>query len=185
MKNLIIILITISLVSCQSSILDKEFDCEKSTNLSELKEYKDFLKNFKIDIPKNWKTNLYYDEYSSEIHSADTTKRLTKTYLLNISWNQGELNLDDTFANNINDSLRIKEHLKVIKSGFGKFKSSPSYFNLSVGQHSGYPYQYLQVFIKTNVDEYIQLTSKVYGKDNVDKRLCESIEIFDGIKLLE
>ncbi len=185
MKNLIILLIAISVISCQSNILDKEFNCEKSTNLSELKEYKDFLKNFKIDIPKNWKTNLYYDEYSSEIQSADTTKRLTKTYLLNISWNQGELNLDDNFANSLNDSLRINDRLTVTKSGFGKFKNKPSYFNLSTGQHSGYPYQYLQVFIKTHFDEYIRLTSKVYGKDNIDERLCESIELFEGIQFLE
>ena len=185
MKKIILLLIAISVISCQSNLLDKEFKCEKTTNLSELKEYKDFLKNFKIDIPKNWRTSLYYDEYSSEIQSADTTKQLTKTYLLNISWNQGELNLDDNFANSLNDSLRINEHLKVLKSGFGKFKSNPSYFNLSVGQHTGYPYQYLQVFIKTNVDQYIRLTSEVYGKDNIDERLCESIKVFNSIQFIE
>jgi len=184
-KNLIILLIAITSISCQSNILDKEFNCEKSTNLSELKEHKDFLKNFKINVPNSWKTNLYYDDYSSEIQSADTTKQLTKSYLLNISWNQGELNLDDTFANSINDSLRINEHLKVVKSGFGNFKSKSSYYNLSAGQHSGYPYQYLQVFIKTDVDEYIRLSSKIYGKDNADERLCESIEVFNSIQFLE
>ncbi len=186
MKNSIILLIiVISLTSCQSNLLDKEFNCENSTNFTELKEYKDFLKNFTIDLPKDWKTSLYYNDYSSEIQSADTAKQLTKAYLLNIAWNQGELKLDETFANSINDSLRINDHLKVTKNGFGKFKNKPSYFNLSVGQDSGYPYQYLQVFIKTNVDEYITLTSKIYGKDDVDKRLCESIELFEGIQFLE
>ena len=166
-------------------MLKKEFKCENSSNFSELKEYKDFLKNFKIKIPNHWKTNLYYDEYSSEVFSADTTKQLTETYILDISWKQGELKLDNSFSNSLTDSLKVKQQLIVVKDGFGKFKNKPSYFSLSQGQHSGYPYQYLQVFIKTNIDEYITLTSKIYGDSNIDERLCHSVELFDGIQLID
>jgi hypothetical protein len=184
-KKIIVLFVAISIVSCKKSLLESEFNCKNSKNFSELKEYKDILKNFTIKVPKNWKTSLYFDEYSSEVHTADTTKQLTETYLLDISWKQGELKLDDAFANSLTDSLRIKERLITAKSGFGEFKNKPSYFNLSAGKYSGHQYQYLQVFIKTNVDEYITLTTKVFGDTNVDERLCESIELFEGIQLID
>lgn len=185
MKKLIILTLAIGFISCQNNSLKKEFNCETNAEFSELKEYRDFLKNFRIQVPKNWKTTLYYDEYSSEIYSADTTKQLTDTYVLEISWKQGELNIDKGFANKINDTLQLKEHLKMTQSGFGKFKEKPMYFNLSEGTRSGISYKYLQVYLKTNIDEYITLTSKIFGDKLVEERLCESVELFDGLKFIE
>ncbi len=185
MKKLIIIIIAIGFVSCQSNSLRKEFNCETKTEFSELKEYRDFLKNFRIQVPKSWKTTLYYDEYSSDIYSADTTKQLTDSYVLEMSWKQGELILDKTFEEKIKDTLKLKEQLKIIKSGFGKFKEKPMYFNLSEGTRSGIKYKYLQVYLKTNIDEYITLTSKVFGDKLVNERLCASVELFDGLTLIE
>lgn len=185
MKKIIIIMLAIGFISCQSNSLKKEFDCETNAELSELKEYRDFLKNFRISLPKNWKTTLYYDEYSSEIFSADTTKQLTDSYVLEMSWKQGELDLDDKFAKSINDTLQLKEQLKMTKSGFGTFKEKPMYFNLSEGTRSGINYKYLQVYLKTNIDEYITLTTKIFGDQLVNERLCESVELFDSLVLIQ
>lgn len=185
MKKIVILILAIGIVSCQGNSLKKEFDCETNAKFSELKEYRDFLKNFRIEVPKSWKTTLYYDEYSSEIYSADTTKQLTDTYVLEISWKQGELNIDEAFAKKINDTLQLKEQLKMAKSGFGKFKKKPMYFNLSEGTRSGIDYKYLQVYLKTNIDEYITLTSKVFGDKLVEERLCESVELFNNLKLID
>ncbi|MDY7396379.1 hypothetical protein UMM65_14100 [Aureibaculum sp. 2210JD6-5] len=185
MKKAIIIILAIVFISCQSNSLKEQFNCEIDVEFSELKEYRDFLKNFRIQVPKNWKTTLYYDEYSSEIYSADTTKQLTDTYVLEMSWKQGELEINDDFAKKINDTLQLKEQLKMTKSGFGKFKKKPMYFNLSEGTRSGINYKYLQVYLKTNIDEYITLTSKVFGDKLVDERLCESVELFESLQLIE
>ena len=59
------------------------------------------------------------------------------------------------------------------------------YYNLSEGIRSGINHKFLQVYLKTNIDEYITLTSKVYGDSLVDQRICNSIEIFDNLKLIE
>ena len=185
MKKILILILTIGFISCQNNSLKKEFNCETDADFSELKEYRDFLKNFRVKVPKNWKTTLYYDEYSSEIYSADTTKQLTDTYVLEMSWKQGELNIDENFAKKINDTLQLRERLKMTKSGFGKFKKKPMYFNLAEGTRSGIQYKYLQVYLKTNIDEYITLTSKVFGDKLVDERLCESVELFESLQLIE
>lgn len=185
MKKIIFLILTIGFISCQSNSLKKEFNCETNAEFSELKEYRDFLKNFRISVPKNWKTTLYYDEYSSEIYSADTTKQLTDSYVLEMSWKQGELDLNEAFAKSINDTLQLKEQLKMTKSGMGEFKGKPMYFNLSEGKRSGIDYKYLQVYLKTNIDEYITLTSKVFGDQLVNERLCESVELFDSLELIE
>ncbi len=185
MKKLIILVLVIVFASCQSNSLKKEFECETNAEFSELKEYRDFLKNFRIKVPKNWKTSLYYDEYSSDIYSADTSKQFTDSYVLEISWKQGELNLDEKFAKQINDTLQLKEQLKMAKSGFGKFKKKPMYFNLSEGVRSGINYKYLQVYLKTNIDEYITLTTKIFGDKLVEERLCESVELFNSLQLIE
>ncbi|MCB0486621.1 MAG: hypothetical protein R2821_06265 [Flavobacteriaceae bacterium] len=184
MKKLLFPLIIAFLaVSCSNNNLKKQFDCNKKHEFTELKEYNDFLKHFKVELPNHWKTNLYYDDYSSEIFSADTTKGLSNSYILDIAWRQGELTIDDSFSDSLKDSLQLKEQLQTVKSGQTVFKKLPGFWNLSKGEKSGYTYNYLQVFVKTKPDEYITLTTKVYGDENVDERLCESISLFENLEI--
>jgi len=186
MKRVIIITITIfSLISCQRNDLIKEFDCTSSVNMGESKEMRDILKKFKIIVPKSWKTQLYYDEFKSQIYSADTTKNLTETYVLDIAWHQGELKLNEFFEQKVIDTLAINEQLTTYKSKFGKFHGKDAYWNLSEGIDSGFPYNHLELYIKTDFDEYFTITTKIYGQDNINTRLCESILIVDKIKFNE
>lgn len=185
MKKLIYLIMSTSLLlSCAKNDLKKEFNCKGKIEMSDVKQYRDILKKFKIDLPKNWKTNLYYDEFSSELFAADTTRGLTNSYILDISWRQGELNIDKAFEKALNDSLQLKENLKTARSGNITFKKFPAFWNLSSGEKSGYPYNFLQVFVKTEIDEYIVMTSKVYGNENVNERLCESVDIFENLNIL-
>lgn len=184
-QTIAILLLLILLVSCGNNDLKKQFNCTQKHDFSELKEYNDFLKHFKMELPTNWKTNLYYDEYSSEIFSADTTKGLTSSYIIDVAWRQGELTIDDAFSKSLTDSLQQREQLQTSKSGIIKFLKYPSFYNVSQGEKSGYTYNYLQVFVKTKPDEYLTLTAKVYGDEAIDERLCESIELFEEIEVLK
>jgi len=185
MKKIIVLALIISFISCQKNDLKKEFNCKSTTAFSDTKEIRDILKKFKIKFPRSWKTQLYYDEFQSEIYSADTTKSLTEAYILDISWHQGELNLNDTFDQSVKDTLAIKENLSPVRSDFIKFKERPSYWNLSKGKNGNHTYHFLQVYVKTEVDEYFTFTTKVYGDENVDSRLCEAIQLSDGIVFIE
>jgi len=186
MKKLaLVVIIIISIISCQRDDLKNEFNCKTSTNNSELKEYRDILKKFKIKLPSNWKTSLYYDEYQSKVYSADTTKNLTDTYILDIAWHQGELILNDDFAQRVKDTLAIKEQMSVVKSKFSKFQDKPCYWTLSKGKTAKYAYNNLQVYVKTEVDEYFTFTTKVYGDKNVDERICEAIQLSNKIVFIQ
>ncbi len=186
MKYFSIILITITLItSCQKNKLRDQFECDTPTHFTKTKTFKDVLNKFKIDIPKYWKTQLYYDEYQSDLYSADTTKQLSETYLIDITWHQGELHFDEDFKSNISKDLKNKGLLKQIKSGFLKFKKHDSYYNLSVGKSADLTYHYLQVYLKYKPDEYYTFTSKIYGDKYINERVCSSISIFNNIKFIK
>ena len=185
MKRIITVLLVISALSCQKNNIESELGCGSVPKLGETKETRDILKKFKLIVPKKWSTQLYYDDFKSQIYAADTTKQLSETYILDVAWHQGEITLDDVLAKSVKDTLNIKEQMTTIKTGFGKFKKKPSYWNLSQGKESGRLYTFLQVYLKTEVDEYFLLTTKLYGDANVNSRLCESIALFDRINIIE
>ena len=100
MKKLFILLVLI-LFSCNSSELQKEFQCT-SSSFSELEKVSDVRKLFFVQLPKHWKTNLYYDNSQTSIYSADTTKSLTQSTLIDITYIHNSINFDKTFLIKIN-----------------------------------------------------------------------------------
>lgn len=185
MKQLtLILLLAVSIISCKKDILTTDFSCS-SSSIGETKEIADVLKKFKLEIPTTWKKQLYYDEYKSQIYAADTTKKLTKSYIFDASWHQGELNFDEEFEAKVKANLTATEGLKTIKSGYGQLKDKETYYNLAEGKFKEYPYNFLQVYVKYGVDEYFLFTTKVYGEENINKRICESVNIINNITFLK
>ena len=185
MKNILLLIFTLSLIGCQKNNLIKEFNCKSTTEFSDTKEIRDVLKKFKLTLPTNWTTKLYYDDFQSEIYSADETKSLKETYILDVSWHQGELDLNESFDQTVKDTLAIKEGLSLVKSNFSEFQDKPCYWNLSKGKSGEFTYHFFQVYVKTQVDEYFTFTTKVYGDENIEERLCSSIQLADKIKFIE
>ncbi|MCB0474664.1 MAG: membrane lipoprotein lipid attachment site-containing protein [Flavobacteriaceae bacterium] len=186
MKQIILLFLAVfTLAGCSENSLKKEFDCKNASPDLPVKEYRDILKKFTLELPAKWKTQLYYDEYSSEIFSADTTKSLTKSYIFDVIWMQGELSIDDSFIANLNDSLQQKEQLRTIRSGKMEFQKKPGYWNLSEGERAGHTYHYLQIFTKVEPDAYLTASTKVFGDSAINERLCESISLLDNIKFLK
>ena len=108
-----LLLIVFSSCSNQSE-LSGNFDCGNSNNENKT-TLKDFNKNFKLNIPVSWKTELYYDNFQSEIFSADTVKQLTETYILDVSYKLGSVQFNDDYFFK-NDSILSNKNLKIIKS---------------------------------------------------------------------
>lgn len=183
MKFLYLILL-FSIISCSNKFeLEKRFDCSTS-KIKNTKQFTDFRKNYKIEIPKNWKTNLYYNSFQSEIFTADTTKQLTETYILDTSFNLGELKFDTSFIKKI-DSVLIANDLELVSYGKEKFNKKPSYWYLSKGNKKGFTYHQLDFFTKLSKTNYFSTTTKVYGEHNINERFCESISIQKTVVFLE
>ncbi len=184
MKKIILFTVIVALVSCKKTAIESELGCDSSPKIGKTKEVRDILKKFKVVIPENWETQLYYDEFKSQIYAADTTKQLSETYILDIAWHQGDLMLNEALAKSVKDTLNIREQMTTVKSGFGTFKKKQSYWNLSQGKRSDRLYTFLQVYLKSEEDEYFLMTTKLFGDANVDARLCESIALFDKVKII-
>lgn len=184
MKFILFILSIISITSCtKQSDLSKEFNCS-SSEIKNTTEYYDFNKNFKIDIPSGWKTDLYYNEFQSELFTADTTKNLSKTFILDVAFNFGELSFDKEFYKKT-DSIIATNNLQKIKDGIIKFQTKPTYWYLVKGTKNGFDYHQFNLLVKNSSTTYFTAYSEVYGTQNVNERICKSISILEKIEFLQ
>ena len=66
-------------------------------SFKQLEKLRDLKKLFSIELPKTWNTNFYYDSLQSSIYTADTTKQLTETLLLDITIIKQNIKFDNAF----------------------------------------------------------------------------------------
>ncbi len=185
MRNIVffsLIFLLISGCSKQSEIA-KKMNCS-STIYKNTKQISDFNKNFTLDIPSNWKTELYFDKHQSEIFTADTLKQLSETYILVASFNMGALNFDKDFHHQ-KDSVLKANNLKMIDSGDQSFKLKPSFWYISKGRKNNFDYHRFTVMSKLSENTFFLAYSEIYGAANIDKRICESISLLESIRFLE
>ena len=169
-------------ISCskRTSLAD-ELTCRKFQSLGDTENKQDFNKKFEIKIPVNWKHKGYFDDYQSSLFAADTLKQLTETYILDVAYKNGEINIGDSFSVQLNKN----NALEVLKSNTEKFKDYTSYWQVSKGEKNGYPYHLFNMFIETSKQGYIEIKSEFYGEKLVDERLCESLGIISTLKILK
>lgn len=125
MRNLIVVIAVFGIVlsSCKNSQFEREFSCDTPMSFSSTKTYKDVLSHFEIDVPKNWKTSLYYDEYQSKLYTADTTRNLSESYIIDVSWHQGELIIDDDLERLVSEQVGREFNLIPVKAGKENFST--------------------------------------------------------------
>ncbi len=181
----VLILLTLFLTSCQKSKFEREFECETPSSYTQTKTFKDVLGHFEIDVPSSWKTELYYDEFQSAVYTADTTKSLRETFILDISWRQGELVLNKDFEVKVAQNARRNLQLIPVKSGFGEYLEHPAYYHIATGKSDDLSWHYLEVYVQHKVDEYYVFTAKIYGDEYVSERICASFSIFGELIFLD
>lgn len=180
-KSVLFLFFLIIVTSCtKKSILETTFDCRSSTTFTKTKVVKDVQKNFKITIPTNWKTQLYFDEYQSDVFTADTVKQLTQTYILDTSWKMGELVLNKEFESKIKE----QSEFEITNFKFENILNKPAFWYLSKGKKKNYDYYLLKIYLKTAVDSYLEITTEIYGNKNINERLCESLSLIKTIKFI-
>ncbi len=183
MRNLYLILsASLLFFSCQNkSELSNVFNCE-STTFKNLETVDDLKVLFSLEIPKNWKTNLYKDEVQSSIFTADTTKQLTETVLLDVTFIQNKLNFDEAFLLQQEQEYLSKSLIKV-KSKKLKVLDKPSLNMVFKGKKGKFNYQICNTFIKVNESNFILAKTEVYGDSAINQRFCEAFSLLENIKL--
>jgi len=185
MRNFILYIGFIFLaISCsKQSKLSKNFNCD-TAKIENTKVITDFNKNFNIHIPSSWKTKLYFNKYESEVFAADTIKELTESYVLGTSFNAGTLNFEANFHKKT-DSILAINNLQIINSGDEHFQSKPTYWYVAKGLKNGFTYHQFNLTSKRSESTYFNAYAEIYGDDNINERICETISLLEKVKFLE
>jgi len=186
MKSIISTLLLLSLfvTSCQQkSKLQKEFLCD-THRFNNTETVADFKNKFTLEIPKSWKTQLYFNTIQTQIMTADTTKNLTNTFTINVEYNSGTLEINNEFTTKILKDLE-ENNLQVLKNKNDVFNEKPSFWTVSKGKKMNFDFYYFELFVKQNNTHYFKLTSDIYGNENLDERFCESIALMESLTMIE
>ncbi|MFD2567681.1 hypothetical protein [Pseudotenacibaculum haliotis] len=181
MKKTLLLFMMICAVACsRKSQISKDLDCtpEKYKNLEVVE---DVNKTFKVQLPDNWKTNLYYDRNQSSIFSADTTKQLTNTYTVDITKVYNELKLDDDFIQKFKTNLANGKLVEATSYEL-EFQGKQAYYSRALGKRGQFDYQICNLFIKINSGNYIHAKAEVYGDSLVNERICNALSLIEKIE---
>ena len=181
MKKCIVLLIsTLLFFSCQKkSELSATFNCSTNT-LKNLEKVEDLKSVFSIDLPKDWKINLYQDEIQSSIFTADTTKQLTETVLLDVTYINKKIDFNDDFLLK-QQQENLSKKLIQVQSKKITFKEKPTVVMHFKGRKGNFDYQVCNTFIKLNTSNFLLAKVEVYGDALVNERFCKAIESLDNI----
>lgn len=176
-------LISVLFSSCsKSSQLEKEFSCHTNIKLTTEKVL-DFYESYSVEIPKNWKTSLYYDNMQTEIFAADTTKVLENAYTMEFSMINGKMNSIESFKNKVKEKA-INTGLQLIKENFIDKDKKKGYYFYGKGMQNNLEIYVFQYYIKFDNEKYFMVKTEIFGNEKVDERLCESLNIISSIEFV-
>ena len=146
-------------------------------------EIVDDVKNqFSVGLPKSWKTNLYYDAVQSSIFSADTTKQLTETVLIDVSYIKEKIDFSDAFKLKLEQENLSNKLIQTTSKEINLLQKS-SYYSISRGKKGKFAYQMCNTFIKLNDENFLQIKTEVYGDSLVNERFCKAFQLINTIKI--
>ncbi|PQJ81706.1 hypothetical protein [Polaribacter glomeratus] len=178
----ILFIASLLLFSCvKQSEISNDFNCEKSA-YSNLENVEDIKNLFSLKLPKNWKINLYQDESQSSIFAADTTKQLTETVLIDVTFIKNKITFDDVFMLQQEQENLTKGLIK-IKSKEITLLEKPSFYTIYKGKKGAFLYQTCHTFIKINAENFILAKTEIYGDSLVNERFCNSFSLIENIKI--
>ena len=177
-KTLLFLAIVLNSCSNKTSFVDT-FDCELET-FPNLERIEDVKKIFSVYYPDHWKTNFYYDNQQSSIFSADTTKQLKETTLIDITHVSNKIVFDSIFFKKFNSNL---SKLQLTETNTNKivFKGKPSFYSEAEGVNNNFNYSVSNLFIRLDEKNYIHAKIEVYGENFIKERFCKGINLLDKI----
>lgn len=182
-KLLYVFIVSLLFFSCQkSSEISQAFHCE-SVTFNNLEKITDVKNLFSVKYPKTWKTNLYYDDVQSSIYTADTTKQLTETILLDVTFINKKINFNDDFKLLQEKESLSKNLIQTTSKNLILF-DKPSYYTVSKGKKGKFAYQVYNTFIKVNNQNFILAKTEIYGDSLVDERVCNAISLIEKINII-
>lgn len=181
MRKILGFIFLILIFACNSkSFISKNLDCSPE-NYSNLEVVEDFDQRFKVRLPGNWKTNLYFDKNQTSVYAADTTKNLTDTYTIDVTYVYSELKLNQEFIQKFKSNLYKKRLVETTSYEF-LFQEKQSYYSRALGKRGDFNYEICNIFIKINSGNYIHAKAEVYGDSLINERFCNAFSLIEKIE---
>jgi hypothetical protein len=178
----ILLIASLLLFSCANqSELSKDFKCS-TTAYKNLEKVNDIKNLFSLELPTNWKINLYQDEVQSSIFAADTTKQLTETVLIDVTFIKKKITFDDAFMIQQEQENLTKDLIK-IKLKKITLLDKPSIYIVYKGKKGDFMYETIHAFIKVNAQNFILAKTEIYGDSLVNERFCSFLSLIENIKI--
>lgn len=175
-----LVVIFLLLNSCGSPTLSAELNC--TVELPDgLEKVQDVHQQFAVTIPKHWNTNLYYDAAVSSIYTADTTKQLTETYLLDVTMISTDKS-ESSLLSNFRNQLLEKELIEIASFETNILKRN-AYYSRAVGKKQGHLYEVMNIFIFLKNNKQIHVKAEVYGDSMRNERLCEALQLIENTEI--
>jgi len=182
MKYRILFLASLLSFSCtDESEIREDFSCTNSA-FNNLEMVDDIKNLFSIQLPTNWKINLYKDEVQSSIFTADTTKQLTETILLDVTFINNKINFDDAFLFQ-QEQENLERNLIKTKSKKITLLEKRSIYIIYKGKKGKFNYQTCHTFVKIDEKNIIFAKTEIYGDSLVNQRFCTSFSLIENIKI--
>lgn len=180
-------LISLTLLSCNTNSLKRNigFDCDATSDFSNLIEIKDAKLTFETKIPSNWKRELFVDNYESRLYAADTTKELNHAYIFDLGHYSGELIIDKNFKTKISNEINSLNKSKITEAKIFTYKEKEVFYISYNSENGNIASNNIQLYLKNKNNSYYKLKIDVYGKTNIEQRFCKAIELFEHTLLYQ
>lgn len=182
LKNIILILLLL-VVSCQKdNPLLSLNECNSVKITNDWEKVSDFYDKIQVKLPKNWKTTLYYDATKSSIMTADTTQLIQDAYVTEFAVLNGNIKINNDFKQKVSENS-TKNQLNTLNEKFLDYKQYKGFYHLSEGLRDSIPMRVLQYYFKLDNRQYLLFRTEIYGKDNQQQRLCEALQLMNGLEI--
>lgn len=182
-KKFIYLLLLISFASCvNNNNIFKDFNCKNSSNLNNFETILDAKNNFSLSIPKYWKTELYLDNNSSMLTTADTTKQYQNTYLIKATLIESKLTLNKMEIEKIKASILTDKTNTLISEIQENFKNHSALLLRTKSNKLKSVSTVLHLYSPISDRQYFEIEIHCFGSKNIESRFCEAITIINSLK---
>ena len=174
-----------TLINCtNNTTIFKDYGCSGNSLDSDIENVLDAKNNFSLDIPKHWKTELYFDSESSIFTTADTTKQFNNTFLIKASLINAKLAINSVDIEKIKTNLETTKTLEIISTTEGSFKNMSA---ILLRSHVSSPLEktILHLYAPLSKKQYFEIEVHCYGIEAVENRLCQAIQYVNSLKIAE
>ncbi len=176
---------SLSLTSCAEKNINNLLDihCDNNYEFRELKSTTDTRGNFEMKIPLSWKKEMFVNQNETRLYFADTTRQLNETFIIDIGLNFSKTKIDSTFIREIKKQIQENKNTKLIKESKITLKEKPGFVIQTKIEELSIEKNCIEIYLNNKNDSYYILKIDAYGKENIESRFCEAIQLLNHLDL--